>query len=322
MKKALDIILIYLLVLIVGILGITFLYTFYNNMLNFVAGSDSKLLNNEIIIKSFVYVAQGLLLVICPIISYYRIRRPSGVPQTLGYIFIVLLTWGLIFPSVSYLDSYVKKNYVSSVEDIHLSKDYFRKIDKKVYYFTKDFESENNNVATSSALVIDTSEYGKIEYKTVRDMGIMEFNKSAKPYKDILVKQNFYSSRITLPVALKNLIEKLSKCYELNLYYLLYLLSFVLVISSVYAMSNFFNWKLLNAVLVFFIAISLVSVNSEADLALFNMVKQFFIETKPFQFLSKYIYESFLFVFNVLCSLVFITLGIIKFVIHRHSNKN
>jgi len=322
MKKALDLLLVYVLILLIGIVSTTFLYSFYINILNYVAGNKVTFFTNEDLIKSLIYSTYCILLFICPVISYYRIRRPSGVPQTLGFIFIALLTWVVFIPGASHIEKKLGKVYQDSGEEVHLSQGYFRKVDKKVYYFTKEFESENHNVAKTNAIIIDTNEHGQVDYKTVRDIGSMDFNKRALPFKEILVKQNFDNSRITLPINFNNLFAKLKKCISLEWYYIWYFLSFALVICSVYALTNFFSWKLLNSVLIFFITVAVISANSVDENSWFVIVNNALSGTKPFEFLSQYIYEEFLFTFNILCSLVFLTFGIVKFAIHNHVKKN
>lgn len=322
MKKALDLILVYLVILIVGIVCSTFLYSFYVGVLNYIAGAKFDIFSNEVLINSLGFVSYCILLVVCPVVSYYRIRRPGGVMQTIGYILIVLITWIVLFPGLCHLNEFFTRNVESEIEQVTLSKNYFRKVDNKVYYFTKEFESENHNVATSNAVVIDTSETGKVDYRLVRDLNSMDFKKKALPFKDVLVKQNFDNSRVTLPINFRNLLEKLKLCLTFKLCYILYFISFALVISSVYALTNFFNWKLLNAVLIFFITVSIISVNSTGVNSFAGTIISSLENTAPFRFLSQYIYESFLFVFNTFFSLVFITIGIVKFAIHVHGKKN
>ncbi len=322
MKKTLDIILVYLGCLIAGIIVSSFLYLFYGNLLNYVAGAPAVAFSLGNLIKSSMFVSACILLFICPIVSYYRVRRPAGFSQTLGYMIVVILTWGVFFPGLSHIEKYVSAKYGIESNTAQLSAGYFRRVDNKIYYFTKDFEPGDYGVPSASALVIDTSENGDVDYTTFRNYKFIDINKNAQPFTEILVKQNFDSSRITLPIDLRNLISKLRNCLNFKLYYLLYLISFVLVISSIYALSNFFNWKLLNAVLLFFVTVSIAAANSSADLVIFSSVSTFLSNTRPFVFLSQYIYEAFLFVFNILLSIVFLTLGIVKFAIRKHESKN
>lgn len=322
MKKALELLLVYLITLVVGIVATTLLYSFYLNVLNYIAGNKVTFFSSQDLFQSLIFSAFCVVIIICPLVSYYRIRRPSGIAQTIGYVIVVLITWFLLFPGVCHFSKYVDRNITIESEETHLSKGYFRKVDKKVYYFTKDFESENHNVATSQAVVIDTNANGKVEYKLVRDLSSMDFNKKALPFKEILLKQNFDNSRITLPIDFGVLIQRLSKALQLDFYYIWYFLSFILVIVSLYALTNFFNWKLLNTVLIFFVTVSFIAANSSDNLPVFGYLSKILSGTAPFKFLSQYIYESFLFVFNTFFALVFITVGIVKFAIHNHSKKN
>lgn len=321
MKKALNLILVYFLLLIIGIVSATFLYSFYINIMNYVAGNSMTFFVNEDIIKSLFFSTYCMLLFICPVISYYRIRRPGGLPQLFGFIFVSLLTWCVFFPGVCHVENYINREFRKDTEVTHLTKGYFRKIDNNVYYFTKEFESENNNVATSSAVIIDVSEHGKVTHKTVRDIPSMDFNRKAAPFKEVLVKQNFDNSRITLPIDFSNLFSKLQNCLEFKLCYILYFLSFALVMCSIYAVTNFFNWKLINTIFIFFLTVALVSANSVDSGSLFVIIKKSMMQTRPFVFLSEYIYESFLFAFNILCSLIFLAMGTIKVAVRNHAKK-
>lgn len=318
MKKAIDLLVIYLSFLIIGIIVSTFCYSAYVNILDLIIGNRITVFDKTYLIKSMMYVSYCVLFAACPVVSYYRIRRPGGIPQFIAYFLIVFITWCILFPLFCNVEKHISNKIHNNVkiESNYLTQDYFRKVGNKVYYFTKEFESENNNVATSTAIVIDTSTNGNVDYKTVRDIDSMDFNKEARPFNDILVKQNFTNSRITFPMNLSYLIEKLSNVMQFKLYYVLYFLSFVIVLSSVYALTNILNWKLLNSCLLIFVTISIICLNSNEYLPIISNFKIIMQKTKFFTFLSKYVYESFLFVINVFFSFVFCVFGFIKFIYH------
>ena len=78
MKKALKLFVIYLIVLITGTVLGTVLYSFYLNLLGFIAGREIKFFTDQELFKSAFYVMFCMLLLVLPLISYYRIRHPGG----------------------------------------------------------------------------------------------------------------------------------------------------------------------------------------------------------------------------------------------------
>lgn len=329
MKKALDLFVFYLAVLIIGVLSVTFVYIFYYHILNYIALKDIQLFTYNSLHRSLIYVSFCILFVAGPIVCYYRIRHPFGIPQSIAYIILMFITWFILFPATTSLEEKLspKLNRETEIDgEQSLTPGVFRKVDKNVYYFTQEFESIDNNVPSSSAIIINTNENGKVEYQTVRDIDSLDFKRKAKPYKEIDVKKSFDKNTITLPVDFHNLILKLQNANILSalhgdFYYIIYFLSFILVLSCVYCVTSFFNWKLLNSVLIFFVSMGILCVNSVEVLPVVTNIENYLLETSLFEFLSKHIYELFLSVLNILFSLIFITIGIIKYVLHHHIKK-
>ena len=136
MKKALKLALIYLIVLILGTLAGTVLYSFYLNLLGFIAGRDITFFKDEELFKSLFYVLFCMQIFILPLISYYRIRRPGGTLQLIVYIILCLLTWALLMPATLKLRDYCNRKFSFEKRTESLSPNYFRKVDSEVYYFT------------------------------------------------------------------------------------------------------------------------------------------------------------------------------------------
>ena len=139
MKKALKLFVIYLIVLITGTVLGTVLYSFYLNLLGFIAGREIKFFTDQELFKSAFYVMFCMLLLVLPLISYYRIRHPGGVMQLVIYIILSLATWIVVMPCSLKLKSYCNKKFNFETTREPLSPNYFRKVDNNVYYFTKEF---------------------------------------------------------------------------------------------------------------------------------------------------------------------------------------
>lgn len=318
MRKALNLFLIYFVFLIAGLAAGTVLYSFYLNVLNFIAGREIVLFKLSDVLKSFFFIAYCLVLLICPLVAYYRIRHPGGFAQTIAYCIICIITWCCLLPGIYYLNDYCNEKFALENSYSSLSSGYFREVDGKIYYFTKEFESENGNVPVTSAVVINTSENGGVEYQTVRDLSNWDFNKKAYPYREILVKDNFDDKTFNLPVDFNILINSAKSCF-VGWKYLFCVLSMALLISSLYALTSYFEWKLLNTVILFFGTFLVLCVNTAYYYPIFDVVKHKIMNNSFFNMLGTYINEPLLFVLNTVFVLVCIILGIVKFVVHKHA---
>ena len=121
MKKAINLIITYLLLLFIGwILG-SVIYSIYLNSLNYVSGNRIKFFSLTDLVQSGIYVAYCLIFFICPVISYYRGRHPAGISQTIAYVLICLFTWGVLFPGVYYTNKAVEKKIKLDNQSVYLS---------------------------------------------------------------------------------------------------------------------------------------------------------------------------------------------------------
>ncbi len=321
MKKALRLALIYLILLIAGILLGTMFYTLYLNLLDFIIGHEVTFFSDGDLYKAFFYVFQCMLILICPVISYYRIRHPGGILQFIVYLVLCLVTWLILFPACMHLNEFCNSRFSFEKEQTYLSSNYFRRIDDKVYFFTKEFTEKPNAPAESNALIIDLSENGKIEEKAVTSFPTEEFIEKAMPYKEDQLKKIFTNDASFIPVSFHTLIAMGTTAFRLGLPYLLTLLSFVLLLCSVYGLTNFFDWRLINAVMLFIITTCILSVNSMYYQSAFDGIKQRLGSYGFFIACRKIISEPILFFINCVCALIFILAGVIKLAVRKHAEK-
>lgn len=322
MKKALNLILMYLITLLSGVIIGTVLYSFYLNVLNFIAGTEIQFFTKKELLNAFFYVAFCVLIFICPFISYYKIRHPGGIPQLIAFILLSFFTWAVAIPGVFGLtQKYIEKNDFIE-EHVPLSKGYFRKADNKVYYFTKDFSDNGTGALKSTCLEIDTTENGFVKVVDVVDSPSLEVNEKALPYREVLVKDTFQKYDIPFSIKFKNLFFECNFHVQCGLMTFIGYLSFALVLCSVFALTNVFKWKMLNTLLIVCCTFVILILNSNISLLPFGNLETKFAGTGFIKFFSKFTTHPLMMFMNLLFALIFIVLGIVIYFVRRHKNKN
>ena len=322
MKKALKLALIYLICLISGTILGTILYSFYLNLLGFIAGRDIQFFKDVELFKSVFYVMFCMLLFVTPIISYYRIRHPGGILQLIVYIVLCLITWVLLMPLSFQLRDFCNRRFHFESKQESLSPNYFRKAGDDVYYFTREFNVYVNGRAPEApAIVIDTREDGAVEYKRISDTPTFVLNQKAEPYRELQLKNIFVENKNPVPIDFKLLQSMISGAYSGGLPHLLTLISFVLLLCSVYGITNFFDWRLLNAVILFITSALIFCLNTVYFSPQFDAVKARIMDSGFFRFFGSIVSEPILFIINIFFALVFIISGIVRYAIRQHAKK-
>lgn len=322
MKKALKLALIYLINLIAGTVLGTILYSLYLNLLGFVAGREINLFNDAEIFQSLFYVIFCMLIFILPLISYYRIRHPGGVLQFVVYVVLCALTWALLMPCSFKLRDFCVRKFSHEIKTESLSPNYFRQVDDDVYFFTREFKRQRLGRAPEApVIIIDTSEDGIVDYRTIGDYPSLDINQKALPFREIQLKRIFRENESPIPFNFKTLLSMIEGGYSWHLANLLTLFSFVLLLCSVYGVTSFFDWRLLNAMMLFIITIGIITVNSVYFSSQFIVLRMRINSFGMFRALSGIVSEPLLFIINIFFALLFISAGIIKFAVRRHASK-
>ena len=322
MKKALKLAMIYLIILIVGTVLGTILYSLYLNLLGFISGRDITFFTDSELFLSLFYVMPCMLIFIIPVISYYRIRHPGGILQFIVFIILCLVTWIILMPVTLKLKDFCSKRFNTNIERETLSPNYFRKVDNDVYYFTREFQSDApGKTAEAPAIIIDTSEYGDVDYRLLGDYPGFALNRKALPYREIQLKKIFGDGEKPIPINFKLLISKTQSAYSGGLRQLLLLLSFVLLICSVYGITNFFDWRLLNAVMLFVSTAVILCLNSVYYEPQFDILKSRIMDNAFFRFLNGIVSEPILFILNIVFALILIISGIVRIAVRAHAKK-
>lgn len=322
MKKALKLALVYLIILILGTVLGTLLYSLYLNLLGFIAGREITFFRDEELFKSLFYVMFCMQLFILPVISYYRIRHPGGVVQTIVYIVLCALTWVLIVPGSFKLKDFCARRFVFEKKTETLSPNYFRKVDDDVYYFTNEFSvAAQGRSPEAQSIIIDTTEGGGVEYRTLADNTSFILNRKAQPYREIQLKSIFNEKENPVPIDFKLLNSMISGAYSGGFQHLLTMISFILLLCSVYGITNFFDWRLLNAVMLFITTALILCLNSVYFTPVFDGIKAGIMSKGFFKAFGEIVSEPILFIINCFFFLAFITAGIIKFAVRKHAKK-
>lgn len=320
MKKALKLALIYLVILIAGTVLGTLLYSLYLNLLSFVSGREITFFADSELFQSLFYVLPCVIILIMPLISYYRIRHPGGALQLIIFIILSLITWLVLMPCSLKLKNYCNKRF--NIETIRepLSPNYFRQVDNNVYYFTREFQSEApEQVPQAPAVVINTNEFGSIDYRSIGDYPGFALNRKAQPYREIQLKNIFGDGENPIPIDFRLLITKINSSYSGELRPLLLLLSFVVLICSVYGLTNIFEWRLLSTVMLFISTALILCLNSVYYSSYFDVIKSKIMDNSFFRFFNNIVSEPILFLINSFFALVFIISGIIRFAVRKHA---
>lgn len=322
MKKALKLAVIYLIILIFGTVLGTLLYSLYLNLLGFVSGREISFFSDEELFKSVFIVMPCMLIFIIPVISYYRIRHPGGILQLIVYMVLCLLTWALLMPLTFKLKDFCNRKFVTQTERQSLSPNYFRKVDDVVYFFTREFQNNTTGrVAEAPAIVIDTSEFGDVHFRTIGDYPNLDLNRKAAPYREIQLKNIFGNGEKSIPVDFKILLSFISGSYSGGLSHFLTLLSFALLICAVYSMTNFFDWRLLNAIIIFIVTALTLCVNSLYFMPQFADLIGRVTNNGFFRAFGNIVKEPLLFLINSFSALILILSGSIKFAVRKHAKK-
>ena len=317
MKKALTFILIYIVILFTGTLLSTILYSLYLNVTGFTAGKAIKLFNTPDILKSFFYVSACFCFLICPLLSYYRIRHSYGVLQTFAYVLIFLLTWAVIFPANAKLKNFVNRNFSYDQQREALTGGYFRKVGDKVYYLVEDYNFDK----ATRLIEIDTDEDLPVKYGLVFSEDDFELLTAGKNYRDVIIKSTFVDSTLPHIINFRSLVDYGERALEGGLLSYLCFLALALALSSVYGITAFFEWHLLSVCAVALFSSGILSINTLYFSPAFTSIKNHIYDISLFNFLNGFIDNSFLLVANCAISLFFITFGIVVFILHKSSVK-
>lgn len=313
MKKAIKILLVYFVYLLLTIIFGTVFYMAFLGVVNTTAGHKVIFWNQTSFIKTFFFVFVCSISLICPFVISYRIRHRSGFMQAIVYIIVCVINWGILFPiAITQSD---KAGYEEIKIDNRInSANYFRDSGKEIYYFTEDLVEDGNAV---SSIVISPQKKDAVEYKEISANKDFILFKNAAPYNDVFTKKafpnEFLFSYIDTRVLLKNAVTCLGKGWTFWLGFL----SIALAISSLYGLSNFFDWKLLDTALVIIMYVLILICNTYYYSDAFMPFKLKYLSGGFFTSLEKFVDNPAIVLLNLVTSILFVVIGLVKFFIKR-----
>lgn len=321
MKKAINLIIMYFVILIAGIAVGTLFYSFYLNVLNFVAGQELDIWDTDILIQSLFFVAIAMCFLIFPLLSYYRVRHPGGAPQAVTYVILSIFTMVVLFPATIQLKTKYYDKFPQTTRIAHLSGGYFRQSGDKLYYFTKDFASNPVTGQDTTTVIIDTSENGVVSIEKIKDTPDFPLYKDAEPCKEILVKNAFNGTINSNKGSFTILVERAEEAFHKGWIPCIGFMTIALALCAVYAMTSFFNWKLLNAFIIILNTSIIVFVNGFYQTPAADGIKNALGNNRLMHLLGRYIDEPLLDSFYIILAILFLVIGIIASAVKKHQKK-
>lgn len=317
MKKALKVLAIFLCYSLIGLFIGTLLYSLYENLLNYIAGNKFVLFNFDILKNAFFYIAACLIFFITSVVSYSRIRYKAGFSQLLAFVVVAFVSWAICLPLVLKFGCESIKGPL--VIEQNLSANYFRSVDDDVFYIIED--NDNNDI---NYVHIDTGLDGKVTLETVENQDKLPLKAAAKPYSDVLIANKIESDNLTSDfINLRLILQNALKAFSEGWTFFLGFLSLGFLLSSVYGLSNIFNWKLINASLVMLVTLLILAFNTAFYNGALDGFKNLGIWKLPFvNAFGKIVNEPVLVIINCLAGFCFVITGIVRyFVSHKKTKK-
>ena len=318
MKKAFRLVLMYFLVLLIGTaIGMIFYYV-YLEMQSSVAGITFNFFKPEDLLRALFYVLGCVLLFICPAMVYIRICNKGGIGNFISFIILSALTWAVCIPALIHFQS----KYVYQAKDSSkiLTGGYFRQCDDKVYYFTSNYNE--NPYLNTTTVVIDTSAEGTVEIQNIEPSRDFILFRDSAPYSDILIKNAFGETSRTPIISFSLILEHAKTAFSKKWTFWLGFLSLGLLICSLYGAADLFRWRLLNTGFLMCATFAILTVNTFYYYPVVTSFRRQYINNKGFFiFLSKYVDDPLLVMVNVIFSIVFIIIGIIRFATRKRRSR-
>lgn len=262
MKKALRMILNYLITTVVGLIIGAIIHIQYLTSANLVAGHSIEY-PKSIFFYSLLENAPIVLLLIIPIILTWKIRHlDNPVASSLTFAFLAALTWLVVLPSTQILIKVLPsktQEYLSSRNE--LSAGYFRDWGDKYYYFLTD---EDTETASAKALLL----FNKRNPHVYGDETIVETDKksefatNAEPFKDSLVTQTMSGVPWRIFYVFKLFESYVQRSWENGYISWLCFCSFGFLMASAYCLIQLSKWRMVNFTYAFIVQVAALGINT------------------------------------------------------------
>lgn len=322
MKKALSLLFMFIIFLFAGSILATLFYSFFLGVLNYVVGLKVSIFEIDTIINSFFYILPLIIMLIPSVLSYYRVRHFGTLPQIITYLIICVLSWGVFLPlTIKAQEHYFRNNSIVYQKN-ELTPNYFRQDKKFVYYFTKELSSDKYSKNIVPTVIIDTSEEKSIEIKNNIISKNFVLYRDAYPFTDIIIKDTFSTNKLRFFIDYKSLLDYAYSSLNHGISFYLGFLTLALALTSLFAFTNIFSWKLLNSIFIIFSTIILFFINTYYFSPSLDSIKTSFINNNSFFiFLEAFVDNPFLCIINISIFLIQLSVFIINKLIKKTANK-
>ena len=317
MKKALEMIINFVAILIAGLIVGSFVYIQYLICINMIAGHQLEI-SKKIIFYALLESSTVVFLLMIPCLIIYKIRHLTNpVATAITFSILCALVWLVFLPCSQIIKQKAFPDFKIEFSDKSaLSNGYFRNINDRYYYFMNDEDTDSETADT--LLLYDAANPGKLgQLETVSTKPISELAKTAEPYKDPLIKQNM--SDIPLPVLhLVNIYAKsVSRSWTNGFISWLCFCSIGFLMASVYSLVQISPWRIVNFTYIVTIQLGAVLLNTvyytnkffNARLFLNKLV--FGADFSRFQYFQTRLIQLPLVIINLLLGIIIIVTGII-----------
>ena len=164
---------------------------------------------------------------------------------------------------------------------------------------------------------MDKTENGIVTYEKISDSEPNGPKAKAKPFNEIGIKNAFKFEKIFSLLGIGVLVDVAKKSLEGGIWTYLQFLTLAFLLCSLYGISYFFDWRILNTYAIFVTTICIIFVNITYYMPIFE---PFRVKINNFGFLemlSGHIEEPLLFTANTFFGIIFIAAGCIKYILHK-----
>lgn len=335
MKKSLEMIANFFVVLIAALIVGMMTYIQFTTIENLVAGHSVDF-PKSLYILGLLENAPAVFLLMIPFMLIYKVRHLSNpVATTITYVVLCIAVWFGLFPLSqivrnSFLESQqIAAFNVSAAEsklndelEIPLSEGYFREVNGKIYYFI-----QNENLETDSAEVLeifDSQNSEKFGNKIILDTKeTSEFSQAAKPYKDVLIKQNMKDTPKQTIKVLEFFYNSVLRSWNNGFISWICFCSLGFFMASAYAFVSVSSWRMINLTYILVVQFAAIILNTIYYLDSFFNVRLFLnrlfygSDFSRLQYFQTHLIQLPLVAINVFFGILVIILGIIFNSINR-----
>lgn len=317
MKSSLFLFIVFLILCTALTFFCAFAYVLVDGCTHMAAGTSISFFSVDVFLHGIITCFPFVAGFSCMGVIFYMIRHPSSsIISLVLYSLIGICVWAVLIPQSMKIESMGLFKSSNAKTEVRLTEGYFRPSDYGVYYYSK---ISAQNIA--QGLYIDTSGTGGVKGDVTRFT-----NLQLAPSGDEFFSDPLFAKSAKITVVLEHIIAFAKTArYEafkgLKKGYFNYLsfASLGLALLSIIGIKSMSSWKLLNLSFVIILYVGICRLNLLIYTSpVFENVIAYFTSKNIVLLTDKSTIQLFT---NCLIAGVFITIGIIQFIIHRSREK-